>query len=64
MSNKSLDAEQIAAGFSIGGFAAPKFEGYWRIGGSYGLRFGVERRPRWLTRKLCNWLFEFEWEEA
>ena len=37
--------------------------GTWTIGGAQGLSFSVSKKPRWLTRKLCAWLLEWEWKD-
>ena len=41
-----------------------KYAGSYTIGGSYGLKFSVQKRPRWLTRKLLWWLLEIGWEDT
>jgi len=40
----------------------PPSAGCWRIGGNFCLN--VQRRPRWLTRKLIWWLLEWKWEDV
>jgi hypothetical protein len=46
-------------------FAEPlKFVGHWKIGGPIGLRVSLMVRPRWLTRVMCKWLLEWEWEDT
>ena len=40
------------------------YVGCWTIGGPMGLSFSQTRRPRWLTRMMAKWLFEWEWSDA
>jgi len=40
----------------------PQYVGSWQMGGSYGLRISVTKKPRWLTRKVAAWLLEWEWK--
>ena len=35
--------------------------GCWQIGGATGLSIGITKKPRWLTRLMCRWLFEMTW---
>jgi hypothetical protein len=42
-------------------FNQPKPVGRWRLGGPQGLSLYMTKRPRWLTRVLCEWLLEWEW---
>lgn len=37
----------------------PVTAGAWLIAGA--MHVPVHRKPRWLTRKLCGWLFEWRW---
>ena len=41
--------------------------GYWIMPGSneYGMtRFSAAKKPRWLTRKMMWYIFEWKWEDA
>jgi hypothetical protein len=35
--------------------------GCWMIGGKPGLQIWINNRPRWLTRLMVRWLFEWDW---
>ena len=49
----------------LGVFEPPsKPVGHWRIGGPRGLAFATFRKPRLLTRILCRYLLEWEWQDA
>ena len=38
----------------------PKGEASLRLGGSFGIRWRIEKKPRWLTRIVLKWLLEVE----
>ena len=43
----------------------PKPAGWWVLPGSmpgYRTAFSAQNKPRWLTRKMMNWIFEWKWE--
>lgn len=42
----------------------PEYVGYWQVGGQYGLRLMMERRPTWLQRRMCRWLFGINWHDG
>lgn len=55
------EAEKEGVGVSFQFIDIPRPVGFWQIGGVYGLRVGIYRQPRRLTRWLCKWLLEWEW---
>lgn len=41
--------------------------GWWILPGSSEkgcIKFSGHKRPRWLTRKMMEWVFEWKWEDA
>jgi hypothetical protein len=46
----------------------PKPVGYWVMPGSVSavttIKFTAFTRPRWLTRKMMYYVFEWKWEDA
>jgi hypothetical protein len=47
---------------------SPKPVGYWIMPGSVSalttIKFTAFKRPRWLTRKMMLYVFEWKWEDA
>ena len=41
--------------------ASPATVGYWSMWES--TRYYVTKRPRWLTRLMMRWFFEWEWND-
>lgn len=41
----------------------PKYAGEWIIGGYFGIRVAVEKRPHWLHRLMARWLLGWEWRD-
>lgn len=40
--------------------------GYWLMAGSddsYSVKFYMPKKPRWLVRKMMQWLLGFEWRD-
>jgi hypothetical protein len=46
----------------------PPAVGYWVMPGSVSavttIKFTAFKRPRWLTRKMMYYVFEWKWEDA
>ncbi len=43
--------------------APPKTVGWWVLGTGYTtVKLAMHREPRWLTKKMMNWIFELEWK--
>ena len=61
--NYKLDPRYVGLTFVQG----PKYVGYWIMPGSteqYMTRFAATEKPRWLTRKMMWYIFEWKWEDA
>jgi hypothetical protein len=41
----------------------PKYAGGYQIGGRFGLRIMLVKKPIWLHRKMMWWFFGWEWLE-
>lgn len=59
-----MTPDDITVTFSSATPFPPKFVGCWIICGNWGLHIHMKKRPRWLTRKMANWLLEWEWRDA
>jgi len=47
--------------------APAKPVGYWELPGAsegYSIRYSAWKKPRWLTRKMMYYVFEWKWIEA
>ena len=40
----------------------PKCVGHWSMWGN--VQWHVTKRPRWLTRLMMRWFFEWEWNDG
>ena len=45
-------------------YTPPKYAGGYQIGGPYGLRIMIEKKPNWFHRKMMWYCFGWEWVEA
>jgi hypothetical protein len=58
-------AEDLRPSYMLN-FPAPPV-GWWVMPGgdkSCTVKFSAGRKPRWLTRKMMDWVFEWKWEDA
>ena len=49
---------------TYGELRVPPVVGYYEIGGQYGLRIGMTKRPLWLHRWMVRLVLGFKWGEG
>ena len=42
----------------------PKYSGYYRIGGNYGLTISIVKKPNWFHRKMMALCLGWEWTDS
>jgi hypothetical protein len=45
-------------------YVPPKYSGFYRIGGNYGLSISIVKKPNWFHRKMMALCFGWEWRDG